>query len=76
MSRSFRHKPFVAVCGASSQKQCKRVCNRIMRRVGRVELSSCGEEAVFLRHDEALNSTIWRKTGLAGTARSTRVVLG
>ena len=54
MSRSQRKRPFAAFCGGS-QKQDKRICNRIMRRVGRVKLRVDGEEALLPRHDEALN---------------------
>jgi len=54
MSRSQRKRPFAAYCGGS-QKQDKRICNRIMRRTGRIKMRVDGEEALFPRHDEALN---------------------
>jgi len=54
VSQSYRKRPFAAYCGGS-QKQDKRICNRIRRRSDRVLLSLCGEEALFLRCHEALN---------------------
>jgi len=55
MSRSLKNRPFAPFCGSDSQKQDKRICNRIMRRSARVKVRVDGEEALFLRHDEALN---------------------
>ena len=54
MSRSVKHHPFASSCGHSQQRD-NRICNRIMRRRGHVALRMHGEDAVFLRHDEALD---------------------
>jgi hypothetical protein len=58
MSRSRKKRPFAAYCGGS-QKEDKRICNRLMRHTARVTLhvSLRDEEMelLFLRPDEALD---------------------
>ena len=54
MTDSFRRRPYASYVGGS-QKRDKRICNRIMRRTNRVLARLRGEDALYLRHDEALN---------------------
>ena len=54
MSGSVKKRPFAPYCGGS-QKRDKRICNRIIRRCGRVSLRHHGEDAVFFTKSEALN---------------------
>ena len=62
MSQSKKHRPYAAYCGGS-QKRDKSICNRIMRRTGKVDLRLHGEDALFLRHDEALNKWAMSQDG-------------
>lgn len=54
MGHSYRRQPYTVYAG-NSQKKDKRICNRIMRRHGRVALLARGDEAMYLRHTEALD---------------------
>lgn len=62
MSRSRKKRPFAAYCGGS-QKKDKRICNRVMRRTARVSLHVHGEDAMYLRHDDALNKWAMSQDG-------------
>lgn len=56
MSRSFKHRPFAGYCGGS-QKQDKRIGNRIMRRTSRILTRVCDPDVVIYPvYDEVMNS--------------------
>jgi hypothetical protein len=65
VTHSIRRQPFAPYCGGS-QKKDKRVCNRIARRANRVRLAREGEEALFLRQDEALSPYAMSQDGSRG----------
>lgn len=55
MTHSFRRRPFAAYCGGS-QKQDKRICNRAARRINRVRLRTKGDEHLFTRNREVMDT--------------------
>lgn len=62
MTRSYRRRPFAAFCGGS-QKDDKRICNRVMRRNNRLRLLAHGDERPFMTPDEAYNVYNWVQDG-------------
>lgn len=51
MSRSFRKRPFFAICGYSSAKQDKRWANRQVRRTHKQAIHNCTDFEEFLLPD-------------------------
>ena len=65
MARSYRRRPFASHVGGS-QKQDKRVCNRILRRTNRVRLACHGADALWLSKREALDAWSMSQDGTRG----------
>jgi hypothetical protein len=54
VTNSYKKRPFAPLCGRS-QKDDKRVCNRIQRRTNKVALAQDGDGADFIAKEEALD---------------------